>query len=96
MSLASLLERTKLFAISQEIKEQLVSALTDLITLVASVSTYFYKALQGFSKASVSFNIYETFSGQIESFRDHCDKISHAMWNQQLLKDGLDSELGKF
>ena len=95
MSLASLLERTKLFAISQEIKEQLVSALTDLITLVASVSTYFYKTLQGFSKASV-FNIYEMFSGQIESFRDHCDKISHAMWNQQLLKDGLDSELGKF
>ncbi|KAF3396793.1 hypothetical protein DPV78_007762 [Talaromyces pinophilus] len=92
MGLVNLLERTELFAISQEIKEQLVSALTDLVTLVANVSTYFYKALR-FSKAFVSFNIYGRFSGQIESFRDHCDKVSHAMWKQQLLKDGLDGEL---
>ncbi|GAM43620.1 hypothetical protein TCE0_060f18575 [Talaromyces pinophilus] len=93
MGLVNLPERIKLFAISQEIKEQLVSALTDLIKLVAGVSTYFYRALKGFIKASVSFNIYEMFLGQIESFRDHCDQISHAMWKQQLLKDGLDGEL---
>lgn len=95
MGLVNLLERTKLFAISQEIKEQLVSALADLVALVASVSTYFYKSLR-FSKAYVSFDIYGSFSGQIESFRDHCDKISQAMWKQQLLKDGLDDEHGKF
>ncbi|OKL61378.1 hypothetical protein UA08_03701 [Talaromyces atroroseus] len=90
--LVNLLERTELFSVSQEIKEQLVLALTDLVTLVASVSTHFHKALRGLSKASISVNIYGTFSGQIESFRSRCEKISQAMWKHQLLKDGLDGE----
>ncbi|EED17341.1 NACHT domain protein [Talaromyces stipitatus ATCC 10500] len=92
MVLVNLLERTELFAVSQEIKEQLVLALTDLVTLVASVSTYFHKALRGLTKPIISVNIYGTFSGQIESFRSRCDKISEAMWKHQLLKDDLDGE----
>jgi len=92
MVLVNLLERTELFAVSQEIKEQLVLALTDLVTLVASVSTYFHKALRGLTKPSISVNIYGTFSGQIESFRGRCEKISEAMWKHQLLKDDLDGE----
>lgn len=96
MVLVNLLERTELFAVSQEIKEQLVLALTDLVTLVASVSTYFHKALRGLKKPSISVNIYGTFSGQIGSFRGRCEKISEAMWKHQLLKDGLDGERGRF
>lgn len=96
MVLVNLLERTELFAVSQEIKEQLVLALTDLVTLVASVSTYFHKALRGLTKPSISVNIYGTFSGQIESFRGRCEKISEAMWKHQLLKDDLDGERGEF
>lgn len=96
MVLVNLLERTELFAVSQEIKEQLVLALTDLVTLVASVSTYFHKALRGLTKPSISVNIYGTFSGQIESFRGRCERISEAMWKHQILKDGLDGERGEF
>ncbi|KAE8553775.1 hypothetical protein EYB25_005157 [Talaromyces marneffei] len=92
MVLVNLLERTELFTVSQETKEQLVLALTDLVTLVASVSTYFHKALRGLTKPSISVNIYGTFSAQIESFRGRCEKISEAMWKHQLLKDDLDGE----
>ncbi|KAL2826663.1 hypothetical protein BDW59DRAFT_179378 [Aspergillus cavernicola] len=44
MSLANLLERTELFNVTQEIQEQLLFALSDLVSLVARVSTYFHKA----------------------------------------------------
>ncbi|OJJ46551.1 hypothetical protein ASPZODRAFT_16305 [Penicilliopsis zonata CBS 506.65] len=90
MVLVNLLERTELFTVSQDIREQLVLALSDLVTLVARVSTYFHKALRGLSRESISINIYGTFAGQIENFRGRCDKIAEAMWKHQLLKDGLD------
>lgn len=96
MVLVNLLERTELFTVSQEIKEQLVLALTDLVTLVASVSTYFHKAIRGLTKKSISVNIHATFSGQIESFRGRCERISESMWKHQLLKDDLDGERGNF
>lgn len=80
---------------SQEIKEQLILALTDLVKLVARVSTHFHNALRTANKTSISVNIYGTFAGQIESFRSRCDKISQEMWKHQLVNDGLDGERGK-
>ncbi|KAF7713828.1 Uncharacterized protein PECH_000819 [Penicillium ucsense] len=91
-ALVNLLERTELFAVSQEIKEQLILALSDLVTLVASVSTYYHKAIRGLTTASVSVNIYDTFPSQIQSFRDRCKKIAEAMWRHQLVKENIDSE----
>jgi hypothetical protein len=98
MSLVNLLERTELFTASQDIKEQLVFALSDLVTLVASVATHFHKAIQGAptsSTTSVSVNMYSTFSGQIKAFRDRCEKISQSMWRHQLLVESLDADGGK-
>lgn len=94
-ALVNLLERTELFSVSQEIKEQLILALADLVTLVASVSTHYHKAIRGLTTASVSVNIYDTFPGQIQAFRERCGRISEAMWRHQLAKENIDTERGK-
>jgi hypothetical protein len=94
-TLVNLLERTELFDVSQDIKEQLILALADLVTLVASVSTHYHQAISGLTDASVSINIYETFPGQIQSFKDRCAKISETMWRLQLTKENIDTEKGK-
>ncbi|RDW79099.1 NACHT domain protein [Aspergillus mulundensis] len=75
MTLVNLLERTELFGVSQEIQEQLILALSDLVTLVASVSTHFHKAIRGMTTASVSVNIYRTFPGQIETFQQRLSEV---------------------
>ncbi|RHZ49083.1 hypothetical protein CDV55_100440 [Aspergillus turcosus] len=90
MKLGNLLERTELFSVSQEIREQLVLALADLVTLVASVSMHFHKAILGLTTASISIDLYKAFPGQIQTFRDRCEKISEAMWRHQLLRENLD------
>ncbi|GFF75425.1 hypothetical protein IFM53868_01576 [Aspergillus udagawae] len=92
MKLGNLLERTELFSVSQEIREQLVLALADLVTLVASVSMHFHKAILGLTTASISIDLYKAFPGQIQTFRDRCDKISESMWRHQLLRENLDLE----
>jgi hypothetical protein len=94
MKLGNLLERTELFSVSQEIREQLVLALADLVTLVASVSMHFHKAILGLTEASISIDLYKTFPGQIQTFRDRCEKISEAMWRHQLLRENLDVDKG--
>ncbi|CAG7920909.1 unnamed protein product [Penicillium olsonii] len=92
-SLVNLLERTELFAVSQEIKDQLVEALADLVSLVAGVSTHFHQSIYALTEGSISINIYETFTSQIESFRERCAKISDSMWRHQLLNESKDPEL---
>ncbi|KAL4998513.1 hypothetical protein BDV10DRAFT_166715 [Aspergillus recurvatus] len=92
MTLVNLLERTELFGISQEIQEQLILALSDLVTLVASVSTHFHKAIRGMTTASVSVNIYRTFPGQIQTFQQRCERIAESMWRHQLLRENLDGD----
>lgn len=94
MALTNLLERTELFTVSQEIREQLVLALGDLVTLVASVATSSHNAILGLKTASVSINIYATFPGQIQTFHDRCEKIAESMWRHQLVKENQDSDKG--
>ncbi|KAJ5622922.1 hypothetical protein N7490_011527 [Penicillium lividum] len=91
-TLVNLLERTELFDVSQEIKEQLILALADLVSLVSSVSTHFHQAISGLTKASVSVHIYDTFPGQILAFKDRCSKISEAMWRHQLIRENIGAE----
>jgi hypothetical protein len=90
--LVNLLERTELFDVSQDIKEQLILALSDLVTLVASVSTHFHQAINDKTTNSISVDIYGAFPGQIGSFRERCDKIAESMWRHQLNKEGVDTE----
>lgn len=94
LGLANLLERTELFGVSQEIREQLVLALSDLVTLVASVATHFHKAISGMTTATTSIDIYEVFSSQIHTFSDRCEKIAESMWRHQLLKENFEEEKG--
>lgn len=94
LGLANLLERTELFGVSQDIREQLVLALTDLVTLVASVATHFHKAISGMTTASASIDIYEVFGHQIHTFSDRCEKIAESMWRHQLWKENIEGEKG--
>ncbi|KAJ1323672.1 ankyrin repeat domain-containing protein 50 [Microdochium nivale] len=88
--LVNLLERTELFSVTQEIREQLVQALSDLVTLVASVATYFHKAIRGVT-ACVTVNVYSVFKTQIRTFLARCEGTAELMWKHQLLKEGLDA-----
>ncbi|KAJ5280076.1 hypothetical protein N7478_005448 [Penicillium angulare] len=92
-SLVNLLERTELFAVSQEIKEQLVFALGDLVTLIHDVATYFHQVASDPASPSVSINIYDAFHGSIFAFKDRCARITEAMWHHQLAGKGLDAGL---
>ncbi|TLD15231.1 hypothetical protein PspLS_10631 [Pyricularia sp. CBS 133598] len=88
--LVNLLECTELFSVSQETSEQLVMALSDLVTVVASVATYFHKAIRGLTNTSVSVNIYSTFAPQIKTFLERCEKTSESMWKHELQREGAD------
>ena len=94
MSLVNLLDRTELFTVNHEIREELGKALGDLVTLVASVSIKFHKAIHGLGRSSVSVDLYREFSSQIQTFRQRCEKISLFMWKHQLLKENVDIERG--
>jgi hypothetical protein len=91
MSLENLLERIELFSVSQEIREQLVLALSDLVTLVASVATHFHKAIRGLTTTAISVNIYNTFPSEIRTFVDRCETLSEAMWRHQLANESMDT-----
>lgn len=95
MALHNLLERTELFNVNHEIRDQLVLALGDLVTLVANVSIYFHKAINGLSNSSVSVDLYGTFPDQIQTFRQRCEKVSASMWRHQLLKESLEGGRGE-
>lgn len=85
--LGNLLDRGELFVVSSDIKDQLVLALADLVTLVVSVATHFHRLL--LSSESVSVDIYSTFPSQINSFRDRCEHASGLIWQHQLTREGL-------
>ena len=95
-SFSNLLERTELFNVSHDIREQLVSAFGDLVSIVANVSMYFHKAILGLDGASVSVDIYRTFPHQIHTFRDRCDSVSTALWKHQLLKENVAGGKGMY
>ncbi|KAI9151452.1 putative ankyrin repeat protein L88 [Paramyrothecium foliicola] len=91
VSLVNLLERTELFNVAQDVREQLVLALSDLVTLVASVSTYFHKAINDLTTTSISINIYSTFPNEIRAFTERCEKTAELMWKHQLTREGIDA-----
>lgn len=88
--LGNLLARAELFVVSSDIKDQLILALADLVTLVVCVATHFHHLL--LSSESVSIDIYSTFPGPIDSFRGRCEHISELMWRHQLTGEGLDGD----
>lgn len=94
MSLVDLLDRVELFSVSQDIKDQLVLALADLITLVVSVATHFHKSMRGLASESVYIDIYGTFPGPIDNFRTRCQHVSELMWRHQLDREGLGGDKG--
>ena len=95
MALLNLLERSELFTVNHEISEQLVLALGDLVTLVASVSTLFHKAIHRASTAPVSIDIHRTFSAQIRTFCQRCEAVSISMWKHQLFQENVEGCGGK-
>ena len=95
-SLVNLLERTEIFSVSQEIREKLVLGLSDLVTLVAGVTTYFRKAISGLKTTSISVNLYSVFPTQIKAFVDRCEEASQALWKHQLMKEGMDPAKGGY
>lgn len=86
--LGNLLDREELFVVSPDIKDQLILALADLVTLVVCVARHFHRSL--LASELVSIDIYSTFPGPIDSFRGRCEHVSELMWHHQLTRDGLD------
>lgn len=91
--LGNLLARAELFVVSSDIKDQLVLALADLVTLVVGVATHFHHLL--LSSESVSIDVYSTFPGPIDSFRSRCKHVSELMWRHQLTGEGFDGDRGR-
>ncbi|CAG8182384.1 unnamed protein product [Penicillium nalgiovense] len=90
--LGNLLDRAELFMVSSDIKDQLILALADLVTLVVCVARHFHRSL--LASELVSIDIYSTFPGPIDSFRGRCEHVSELMWRHQLTREGLDSDKG--
>lgn len=90
--LGNLLDRAELFVVSSDIKDQLVLALADLVTLVVSVATHFHRLL--LSSESASVDIYSTFPGPIDSFRSRCEHASELIWRHELAREGIDGDKG--
>jgi hypothetical protein len=90
--LGNLLDRAELFVVSSDIKDQLILALADLVTLVVHVATHFHRLL--LSSESVSVDIYSTFPSPIDSFRGRCEYASELMWRHQLTREGFNGDKG--
>ncbi|PWY66488.1 NACHT domain protein [Aspergillus sclerotioniger CBS 115572] len=90
VGLGNLLDRVELFTVSQDIKDQLVLALADLVTLVVGVASHFHRSL--LTSESVSIDICSTFPGPIDSFRGRCEHVSELMWRHQLMREGLNGD----
>ncbi|PYH42905.1 NACHT domain protein [Aspergillus saccharolyticus JOP 1030-1] len=90
MGLGNLLDRTELFSVSQDIKDQLILALADLVTLVVGVARHFHRSLN--TSESVSIDIYSTFPGPIDSFKARCEHVSELMWRHQLIREGMNGD----
>lgn len=88
--LGNLLDRAELFVVSSDIKDQLILALADLVTLVVCVATHFHRLL--LSSESVSVDIYSTLSSPINSFRGRCEHASELMWRHQLTREGFNGD----
>ncbi|KAJ5513442.1 hypothetical protein N7463_002994 [Penicillium fimorum] len=88
--LGNLLDRAELFVVSSDIKDQLILALADLVTLVVCVATHFHRSL--LASESVSVDVYSSFPGPIDNFRGRCEHISQLMWRHQLTREGLDGD----
>ncbi|RMJ27224.1 hypothetical protein PHISP_01933 [Aspergillus sp. HF37] len=90
MGLGNLLNTAELFFVSPDVKDQLVLALADLVTLVVGVATHFHKSL--LTSESVSVDIYRTFRWSINGFHYHCEQVSQQIWRHQLLRDGFEGD----
>ncbi|CAI7595684.1 unnamed protein product [Penicillium viridicatum] len=88
--LGNLLDRAELFVVSSDIKDQLILALADLVTLVVCVARHFHRSL--LASELVSIDIYSTFPGPIDSFRGRCEHVSELMWRHQLTREGFDGD----
>ena len=91
--LGNLLDRAELFVASSDIKDQLILAFADLVTLIVCVATHFHRLL--LSSESVSIDIYSTFPSPIDSFRGRCEHVSELMWRHQLTREGPDGDKGR-
>ncbi|KAJ5286422.1 hypothetical protein N7524_001728 [Penicillium chrysogenum] len=87
--LEHLLDRAELFSVSQGVKDQLILALADLVTVVVGVATYFHKSAGRLTPGSTSVEVYSTFAGPIESLRSRCELAAELLWKHQLLVEGL-------
>lgn len=95
MDIEQLLEHKELFALSQNVKDQLILALADLVTIIAGVSAHFHKDLETSSPGISIVEIHSTFEGPIESLRHRCGLASALMWEYQLLNGDVGGMKGK-
>ena len=94
MLLGDLLILSEVVDINSEVREQMVLAFLDLLTLVCGVSIHVQKAIKALTGSSVSVSIYEEFAGQIQTFRQRYENIRVSVYKQQLLEEGFEEHKG--
>ncbi|EME41438.1 hypothetical protein DOTSEDRAFT_46432 [Dothistroma septosporum NZE10] len=89
-AVTSLLSRSEVLKLSQEIYEEMCKMYSDLLTLVVDVSVRFYKAVHSSSGASASLDLFEVFGDTIATFRHRRDSITELIWKQEIAGDNSD------
>jgi hypothetical protein len=94
--LVNLLGRMDLPSVIEGVQEQLTLTVSALANVVASVVIYSYSRddMSGMTSASLSVDIHRTFSGQIQSYYQCCERIADSMWRHQLLRENLEGDHG--
>ncbi|KAE8384522.1 hypothetical protein BDV23DRAFT_176998 [Aspergillus alliaceus] len=88
--LEDLLRHSEIVAINAEVREQMVLAFLDLLTLVCGVSIHIQKALAGLGLSV--YNINETFASQIQTLHQRYEDVGDFVFKSQLLEENFDEQ----
>ncbi|EME77291.1 uncharacterized protein MYCFIDRAFT_60116 [Pseudocercospora fijiensis CIRAD86] len=91
-AVSALLARSEVLSFSSEIYQQLCMMYSDLLTLVVDVAVRFYKAVHGNSGEQASLDMYHVFGSTIQTFRERRDKLTKAIWKDQMESEEFGGE----
>lgn len=94
IALAALLDRSELFEVSTEVREQLAMSFTDVLRLFSNVAIRYRRTVTGMTSVHSSLDLYSAFSSVIKEFRARCIHISTLMWRYQMKQSGYELEEG--
>ncbi|KXS96240.1 hypothetical protein AC579_6698 [Pseudocercospora musae] len=91
-AVSALLARSEVLSFSSDVYQQLCMMYSDLLTLVVDVAVRFYKAVHGSSGEQASLDMYHVFGSTIQTFRERRDKLTKAIWKDQMESEDFGAE----